>query len=88
VPIGNTDAIEEWVRDHEPDDYLWRQVVQVVLALSDRPWLAPSTPFGGGSGEDSALREIPVADTGLVILYEHRHSDGLVDLHYIATELG
>jgi hypothetical protein len=88
VPLGDTDAIREWERDHEPGDQIWRQVVQVVLALSDRPWLAPSTPFGGGAGEDSELREISVGDTGLMILYEHRHSDGLVDLHYIATELG
>jgi hypothetical protein len=69
VPLGDTFAIREWVQAHHPDDHLWRQVMEVVIALGERPWLAPSTPFGGGAGEDSALREIPVGDTGLVILY-------------------
>jgi hypothetical protein len=71
-----------------PDDHLWRQVVQKILDLSETPWLGPSIPLDGGSGEDWATREMPVAETGVRILYRHRHPDGLVDLKYLATELG
>lgn len=88
MPIGNTDALHQWTASANPSDRLWRQVAEVVFRLGETPWLAPSTPLHGGSGEDWADREIPVADTGVRILYRHRHSDGLVDLHYIATELG
>ena len=88
MPIGGAAALRPWADSENPSDSLWREVAEVVFRLGETPWLAPSTPLHGGSGEVWADREIPVPATGIRILYRHRHSDGLVDLHYIATELG
>lgn len=88
MPLGNTRALSEWVDHHHPDDHLWRQVVQKILDLSETPWLGPSIPLHEGEGGEWGNREMSVAATGIRIFYRHRHSDGLVDLQHIATELG
>lgn len=86
MPIGNIDPFRQWAESANPSDSLWRQVAEVIFDVGDVPWRAPSTPQTFTEGQPTEIRAMPVAGTGLVILYEHRHADRLVTLLYVGPD--
>ena len=70
----------EWAVREQPDDWLWRQVSEMVFLVSDRPWRAPSRPLSLPEGQPAEIRALAVPDTNIVINYEHHHSTGVVNL--------
>ncbi len=86
MALGDVEALLAWGEREDPRYRLWKTVSDwITTELAERPWAAPSAPLLPTEGQPTEVRMVTVPETSVIVIYEHRHETGRVDLLFVGT---
>lgn len=86
MPLGDQQALQDWVDREDPRVSVLVHVGGFVNRLADEPWVAPSKPIDFLSKEgEYQTRSVVVPGTDVEVLYTETYATKIVDLIAIAS---